>query len=357
MMGHVYVNSNTGRENTIAAFDRHADGMLTPMSGSPFAAGGAGTGKVIGSQDAIRISSDGRYVLAVAAGSNEISVLRVADDGALGPVAGSPFPSGGLVPVSIALHEKLVYVANRGDGSSGANYTGFTIDASGQLQALDDSTVPLSATANPGALFFNATGTILVGTRVGPDDGPSFIDSFAVERDGRLIPAPGSPFLAQATGPFGGGFRPTDPDQLYVVNAHAGPNHGSASAYDVDSAGSLHAIDASPYPNRQTAPCWMDITPDGRYLFAINTPVSSVSRYEILTDGSLELLGSTTFNDPTGLRPIDARLDPEGEHLYVIGADAGVVSILAVDGGNLTELLSSPVALPEGTTPFGIAVT
>ena len=357
VVGHVYINANTARENTIAAFDRHADGMLTPMSGSPFTAGGAGTGEVIGSQDALRITSDGRYLLAADAGSNEISVLHIADDGTLTPVAGSPFPSGGLVPVSIALHENLVYVANRGNGTSGANYTGFTIDENGRLQALDDSTVPLSATANPGAVFFNATGTNLVGTRVGPNDGPSFIDSFAVSRDGRLVPARGSPFPAQATGPFGGAFRPTRPEQLYVVNAHAGPNQGSASAYEVDNDGSIHAIGASPYPNRQTASCWMDITPDGRYLFAINTPVSSVSSYVILVDGSLELLGSTTFNDPTGLRPIDARLDPEGKHLYVIGADAGVVSILAVDGGNLTELPSSPVALPEGTTPFGIAVT
>jgi 6-phosphogluconolactonase len=356
-VGHVYVNANTARENTIAAFDRHADGTLTPLPGSPFAAGGAGTGEVIGSQDALLVTPDGRFLLAVAAGSNGISVLRIADDGTLTPIPGSPFSSGGLVPVSIALHDNLVYVANRGNGAEGANYTGFILDNDGRLQSLDGSTVSLSATANPGALFFNATGTILIGTEVGPDDGPSFIDSFAVGRDGRLIPAPGSPFPAQATGPFGGAFRPADHTRLYVVNAHAGLNLGSTSAYDVGSDGSLRAIGGSPYPNRQTAPCWMDITPDGRFLFTINTPVSSVSRYEILADGSLDLLGSTTFNDPTGLRPIDARLDPEGEHLYVVGADAGVVSIFAVDGGNLTELPTSPVALPEGTTPFGIAVT
>ena len=103
VVGHVYVNSNTARQNSIDAFDRHADGMLTSMPGSPFATGGAGTGEVIGSQDAVRITPDGRYLLAVAAGSNEISVLRIEDDGALTPVEGSPFPSGGLVPVSIAL--------------------------------------------------------------------------------------------------------------------------------------------------------------------------------------------------------------------------------------------------------------
>ena len=201
VVGHVYVNANTAPENTIAAFNRNADGTLTPLPGSPFAAGGAGTGQGNGSQDALRVTADGRYLLAGAAGSNEISVLRIAADGSVSPVAGSPFSSGGLVPVSIALHENLIYVANRGNGTEGANYTGFTLDDDGRLHALDDSTVPLSATANPGAVVFNGTGTNLVGTQVGPDDGPSFIDSFALGDDGRLTPAPGSPFPAQATGP------------------------------------------------------------------------------------------------------------------------------------------------------------
>jgi 6-phosphogluconolactonase len=277
-------------------------------------------------------------------------------DGSLTPVAGSPFASGGIAPISIALHDALVYVANRGNGADGANYAGFTLDADGRLHPLVNATMPLPATANPGAVFFNGTGTVLIGTRVGPDAGPSFIDSFTLGRGGRLLPAPGSPFPAQAAGAFGGAFRPTNPAQLYIVNAHAGPNQGSVSAYDVDRDGTLRAIGASPFPNRQTAPCWMDITPDGRFLFAINTAVSSVSRYAILADGALALLGNTVFNDPTGLRPIDARLDPAGDHLYVVGGGAGVVSSFAVAGGALTELPASPTALPSGTAPFGIAV-
>ncbi|HEY8802279.1 MAG TPA: 3-carboxymuconate cyclase, partial [Candidatus Dormibacteraeota bacterium] len=75
--GHVYVNDNTAGVNTIGAFDRHADGSLTPIAGSPFAAGGQGTGTAVGSQGALQLSSDGRYLLAVDAGSNQISVLRV----------------------------------------------------------------------------------------------------------------------------------------------------------------------------------------------------------------------------------------------------------------------------------------
>jgi hypothetical protein len=54
VVGHVYVNDNTADTNTIGAFDQHADGTLTPMTGSPFAAGGTGTGTVLGSQGAAR---------------------------------------------------------------------------------------------------------------------------------------------------------------------------------------------------------------------------------------------------------------------------------------------------------------
>src|ERR1051326_7333208 len=63
IVGHLYVNDNTGGVNTIAGFDRHADGTLTPIPGSPFVAGGVGTGKGIASQGALQLSSDGRYLL------------------------------------------------------------------------------------------------------------------------------------------------------------------------------------------------------------------------------------------------------------------------------------------------------
>ena len=68
--GHVYVDDNSAPINTIAAFDRHADGSLTPLAGSPFVAGG--TGANVPSQGALQLSSDGRYLLAVDAGSNQI---------------------------------------------------------------------------------------------------------------------------------------------------------------------------------------------------------------------------------------------------------------------------------------------
>src|ERR1051325_7564990 len=73
VVGHVYVNDNTAGANSVAGFDRHADGSLTPTPGSPFPVGGAGTGHGDASQGSLELSADGRYLLAVDAASNEIS--------------------------------------------------------------------------------------------------------------------------------------------------------------------------------------------------------------------------------------------------------------------------------------------
>jgi hypothetical protein len=185
--GYLYVNDNTAGGNTVAGFIRHADGTLTPLPGSPFSIGGAGTGVGTGSQGALQESADGRYLLAADAGSNQISVLRIKPDGRLTEAEGSPVWSGGNKPVSIAVHDNLVYVANAGDGAS--NYSGFTLNAGGHLRPLEHSTVSLPDGSSPGDVLFNRDGTRLVGTRVNT----SLIDSFTVGSSGRLTAAPGCP--------------------------------------------------------------------------------------------------------------------------------------------------------------------
>ena len=101
VVGHLYVNDNTAPVNTIAAFDRHADGTLTPVPGSPFATGGSGTGTAVGSQGSLQVTDNGRYLLAVDAGSNQISVLRIKPDGTLGQLPGSTVGSGGIEPLKM----------------------------------------------------------------------------------------------------------------------------------------------------------------------------------------------------------------------------------------------------------------
>ena len=215
VVGQLYVNDNTAGVNTVAGFDRHADGSLTPISGSPFAIGGAGTGHGVASQGSLQQSADGRYLLAVDAGSNQISVLRIKPHGQL--QVADVVSSNGENPVSIAVSGGLVYVANA--AATAPNYTGFTLNAGGHLRAIASSTVTLPDASQPGDVLFNGDGTKLVGTRVNT----SLIDSFTVGSNGLLTAAAGSPFAAQGLGPFGSEFRPTNPTQLFVSNAHGGP--------------------------------------------------------------------------------------------------------------------------------------
>src|SRR6059036_2247225 len=131
----VYTLTNQVAGNAVAVFARAADGTLTPAG--TFATGGAGTGAGLGSQGAVTLSSDGRLVFAVNAGSNDVSVFRV---GPQGLSLLSRTPSGGLLPISVTGSRNFVYVLNAGGAG---NITGFRIDNAGALTPVAGSTQAL----------------------------------------------------------------------------------------------------------------------------------------------------------------------------------------------------------------------
>jgi DNA-binding beta-propeller fold protein YncE len=108
---HLYVTSpgapraNPGR--SVSAFTIGADGALTPVAGSPFTAGGRPVG--------ITVTPDGNHVYASNYGSSTISAFAIAPTGALREIHGSPIPSGGLHPAfqSIAALPTPVSVSTR----------------------------------------------------------------------------------------------------------------------------------------------------------------------------------------------------------------------------------------------------
>jgi 6-phosphogluconolactonase len=348
VIGHVYLDGNTAGQNTIAAYNRAADGSLSPTPGSPFAAGGAGLGAGLGSEGAIQLADNGRFVLAVDAGSNQISVLRTKPDGSVTQVHGSPVSSGGIKPVSLAVHNNLVYVANDGNATHSANYTGFYLTPSGRLVQLPYSTVNAPGAENDlGDVLFNSTGTNLVGTEVGP----SLIDSFSVDPFGYLHAASGSPFAGQGLGAFGSAFSPTKPNQLFVTNPHnTGNDTSTVSAFNVTRNGSLLSIGSSPFASFQNGSCWAAVTPNGQYLFVVNTGSGTVSRFSISASGTLTLLGDSPVNDSGGVGGTDDTISPDGQNLYINETAAHGVAEMTISGGTLTELPGSPVALPASIT-------
>jgi 6-phosphogluconolactonase (cycloisomerase 2 family) len=351
VVGHVYVNDNTAGTNTVAGFDRHADGALTPIPGSPFTAGGAGTGAGLASQGSVQLSSDGRWAIAVDAGSGQISVLRVHPDGRLTAVSSGPVASGGSDPVSVAAHDGLVYVANA--SATAPNYSGFRLTSKGVLKPLAGSTVTLPDGSQPGDVLFNDTGSRLVGTRVGSSE----IDSFAVDANGLLTQPAGSPFAAQGVGPFGSVFSPTKPSQLFVTNAHNAPGDSTVSTFIDAADGTLTPQASSPVANGQSGSCWAAITPNGKTLFSVNTGSGTVTSYSVGNGGALKVIQSVPIRDGAGAgNSVDATVSPDGQDLYVLESLTGGVAEFDIAGGQLRELASDPAALPAGATAAGIAI-
>ena len=79
-----------------------------------------------------------------------------------------------------------------------------------------------------------------------------------------------------------------------MSNAHnAGVGTGTVSAFQDSAAGILSPIGISPFADQQTAPCWVEITHDGRFLCTVSTGSGTISRYMIAPGGALTLPGST----------------------------------------------------------------
>ena len=174
----------------------------------------------------------------------------------------------------------------------------------------------------------------------------------------RLVPA----YLkaGQVVYDVGGGKRPyvsveqkSGAWSVFVSNAHGGTDAGTVSAFSDGPGGVLSSIGASPFANHQTAPCWVEISRDGRHLFTVNTAVPSISSYRIHRDGTLRLIGNTPFAgaDASTFAPEDARLSPDGSTLWVVDSLANTISGFAVRGGRLSQIAAARPRCPLGATP------
>lgn len=324
--GAVYTQSNDAAGNSILAFDRSADGALAP-AGS-YATGGLGTGAGLGSQGAVVLDDD--LLLAVNAGSDQVSVFRVGERGLrLADVE----PSGGDQPISVTVQDGLVYVLNAGGTG---NVSGFRLSERGNLRPLDDSTRPLSTAASgPAQVEFSPDGDRVVVTEKATD----VIDSYPVRGDGRLGVAVVTPSAGQT--PFGFAFDRRG--RLFVSEAFGGAAGASAlSSYASFRGGPLGVVSASA-PTHQTAACWVVVTETGRYVYTGNTGSNSITGYAITRSGALVPLNADGVTATTGRATTDLALSRASRYLYAHDMSDGSLSGFRVrHDGSLT---------PAGTTP------
>jgi len=340
----LYVITNPDGPNSIAAYSRDPDtGALTFVG--DYLTGGRGTGRSIDSQRPMVADATGTHIYAVNAGSNDISVMNVRQDGWL-EMAGTPVPSGGIAPATLALRTNLLYVANKGDSTTAANYSGFRIDSGGSLSPISRR-AELNVGDNPTQVLFSPDGRLLIGIRFGA----GALDCFRVRASGRLRLLS---TLGNQRGPFAAVFNPTANTELILSDARL----PGAASYSIQSDGQISQISAFNNSPERGA-CWIAIQRDGSRSWVANTGTSSLSLYDVNADGTLVLVGSHSTS-AFGRAPFEIALDSAGRFLYELNTAAGSQSIhvMQVTGGSTDAGLgdAGTVDLPAGAAPAGLTL-
>lgn len=348
--GVIYAMTNDSDGNEILVFLRDRHGRLQPARSATAETGGAGSNFIavdpLGSQNALVYDDDLDMLFAVNAGDNTVTAFEA------GPI-GLPLrrralvPSGGYIPVSVAVSEHLLYVLNAGDSGTVAT---FDIGPHGQLTQIGsfDLNLPPMPTAPPfdramapGQVGVDALARHLIVTY---GQGQQLL---VAELDDQGVPV--APLVATTTpGAVPFAFGVTRYGTTLLAEAS-----GSVSAFDPPAGTMPLTATATAISTGQTATCWIVVHENG-FAYVSNTGSDSLSLFGYTRTGSLQLLDDVAAT-PEGA-PIDMTFANDGRFLYTLNAASGRISGYAIDQdtGALTEV-ETQGGLPASAGIQGIA--
>ena len=312
----VYAVGNAS--NNVAALDIGSGGLLTPVPGSPFAAGT--------NADSIAMTPDGRRAYVVNAGTipPSVSAYNVTATGALTPIAGVFYV--GALPLGNAVTPsgQFMYVNNRDSGDVSA----FEIHGTGAMTVVPGSPFPVGGL--PVGIAVAADGRFLYTQNL-----EGTVSALAIGADGTLGTVPGSPFAGGGKEPWAGAVSP-DGRFLYVANL--GSN--DISAFAIAPNGSLTLLPGFPVASGGAETNGIAVSPDGRRLYAMNS--ATIGSFAISASGALEPLPSAPV--PAGSPARSGAVTPDGTRLYVAAFAKGKAVLgFGIDPpGTLAPLSGSP---------------
>lgn len=332
--GAAYTMTNAADDNRIVVFSRDADGLLTKIDAVSTGGKGSGGGvDPLGSQGSLALvaADDGHHgwrrhggkhrdselLLAVNAGSNDVSVFRA---GRNGITLQDRTGSGGSFPVSLTVFGGMVYVLNNG---APANITGFKLDDRGHLSPVPNST-RLLGDGSFGQVAFAAQGQALIVT----DKANNRLLVYRVHHQGMPSAAPA---ITPSSGnvPFGVAFD----RRGHLLVVEAGSN--AVSSYDIAHDGALQTISAS-VANGQAATCWIAVNQHGAVI-TTNPGTNSLSSFHVdAGTGQVTLLNGTAG---AGDAPLDIDVTDNGRFAYAVDPANGGVDMFKIEqDGSLTGL-------------------
>lgn len=294
----LYVSDFTGAAIDGLAIDP-ATGGLTSINGSPFPVASGSNGP-----SGMAIDSTGKFLFLAHANLNGIfAFTRDANTGALTPVPGSPFAAGST-PSHVVVHPSatFLYASNLNDAMGGIS--AYTIDpTTGTLTEIAGS--PFATQAGfpgPGRLAVEPGGKYLYVGLGGTANPNHFVAGFSIDPfTGVLTPVPGSPFSA-GNGSFS---VAVDQSGKYLYTANSFDN--TISGFTIDpGTGALASVNGSPFATGATGgfPFALAMEPAGMLLYAANQGSDNISGLGInVTTGALTPISGSPFGGV--VNPVD----------------------------------------------------
>lgn len=317
--------SNNYSDKQIVAMSIGADGLLSPVAGSPFA--------VPDFLGGLAITPDGQRMIGAFYFNDQLGTYALAADGTpsqLGPLVSGQITrapaispdgrfaylgsqTGGVVAYALGSGGSLTKVG----GTFGtANGEGPALTPDGRFLLMPDYTtgaVERFAVQPDGSLAFLGTtptiGTGALAIRVTPDgrfavvlsdpEGAGVIEALAIGGDGSLTPIPG----ARETEGLLSGVPTLSPNGRFYYNANA--NENTISAYSIAANGAL-AENGAPVPTGLTDSEGLAMSVDGRFLYVARGDGEFIQGFSVAADGTLAKLGGPAFTggDSDGTSPV-----------------------------------------------------
>jgi 6-phosphogluconolactonase len=357
----VYVNDDDFANpagNHVEGFDVSPMGAITPVLGSPFSTGGFGSGGGAGyySMRELAIPPGTNTLYASDEGSGEIVFYHInPSTGALKraplryPVVVSPAAQITFAPTPDG---KVLYVYSGSCNEIQACIRAFSIADSGELTALPPRQFPFGPL---GDLLVTRDGKFLVATE--PTINKILV--YSINADSSLTQVPSTPF--DAAGAAEG--IDTDCSGRHIFIGDAMVSGTSIEVYTMASDGTLIAVPGSPFAGRGSSSATVKLSHSGKFLYVGNQNRGTLSVFRVGTDGALTEVAGSPFQsgNPLGVPSVLA-VSRAGNFLFVAdypfnghGTNSPGLDVLGVQpDGSLRPVPASPIGLETGAVPTSV---